>query len=123
MQALKVLVELLLRGGQVALAEVDDHDGQVALETSPHHHEPRLHVVLLLKAGEDHDHAAQEGNGGLKAMHHALWLEPPSDSQEQVQSVVECVHGEILTIEVLRFIVRANRLPRAGCKRGAYTRP
>ena len=33
-RALEMLVELLLRSGQIALSEVDDDDGQVALETS-----------------------------------------------------------------------------------------
>lgn len=102
---LEVLVEFLLRSRQVSLAEVDDHDGQVTLETNIHVDKRRLHVVLLLQTGEDHNHTAQKGNGRLEATHHAPWIRIPSDSQKQVQGVVECVHGEILTIEVLRVTV------------------
>ena len=48
--------------------------------------------MLLLQLGEQSDHAAEEDDRGLEA----------ADAQKQIQRVVECVHREVLAVEVLR---------------------
>lgn len=47
--------------------------------------------MFLLQLGEQRDHSTQEDDGGLET----------ADAEKQIQRVVERVHCEVLTVEVL----------------------
>ena len=59
------------------------------------------HVVLLLQLLEDLDHAAEKDDGGLKATDDDGAFHPPTDAKQQIQRVVEGVHGKVLAVKVL----------------------